>query len=139
MPDLDLNQLLISLDGIDEPAEDNSVTRLLHLAAALNAWDYPCVARIECGYSVQDANYVGDIEMLLGNARGTWHMTVLPSRFGNLITIIDPDHVVDAARERELRTIFEKFGYTYVPAKVLSKAYRGGSYATWFDRYFSWG
>jgi hypothetical protein len=135
----DLRQLLVSLDAVHEPAADHAVTSLLRLAAALNEWDYPCVARIECGYSVQDANYVGDIEVLLGNACGTWRATVRPSCFGNLITIIDPENVVDVKREREMWAIFQQFGYTYLPNRLLAERYPGADYDTWFDRFFSWG
>ena len=139
MSDSELRQLLVDLDYLDEPAEDRSVTTLLRLAAALNEWDYPCVARIECGYSVQDANYVGDIELLLGDARGIWRVTVRPSCFGKLIAIIDPEKAVDREREQQMRSVFDEFGYTYIPDRLLSQRYPGSEYATWFDRYFSWG
>jgi hypothetical protein len=133
----ELRQLLVSLDAVGEPAGDHSVTLLLRLAAALNEWEYPCVARIECGYLVQDANYVGDIELLLGDSRGTWSATVRPSCFGNMITIIDPDKVVDLKREREMQAIFREFGYTYLPQRLLAERYPGVEYATWLERFFS--
>ena len=106
---------------------------------ALNEWDYPCVSRIECGYAVQDAGYVGDIELLLSNARGVWRVTIRSSEIGNLVTVIDPDGVVDGKREKELRTLFEKHGYIYVPPGQLRERYRSSEYDTWFDRFFSEG
>jgi hypothetical protein len=138
MSSSELRRLLASFDGEDEPSEDHGITTLLRLAAALNEWEYPCVVRIECGYIVQDANFVGDIELLLGDARGTWRATVRPSCFGKLITIIDPDKVVDSKRRRAMREIFQQFGYTYIPHRLLAERYPGNGYATWFDRYFSW-
>jgi hypothetical protein len=138
MTDGELHELLLKLDTT-EPSEDaQSVTKLLRLAVALNDWDYPCVSRIECGYLVQDASYVGDIELLLSDARGVWKVTVRPSEAGSLITFIDPEGAVDGKREKELKTVFDNCGYVYVPARLLRERYRSSEYDTWFGRFFSW-
>ncbi len=131
-----LRELLVELLDAQE-SETDAVTRLLRLAVALNEWNYPCVLRIECGYAVQDANYVGDIELLLGDARGAWGVTVRASRFGNLITLIDPNKSIDAKRERALKEIFRHFGYEFVPHWILTEPCGPAETTTWFDRYFS--
>ena len=139
MSDHDLRQLLSKLDSEEYPQDAQSVTKLLRLAVALNEWDYPCVSRIECGYSVQDAPYVGDIELLLSDARGIWKVTVRPSESGGLVTFIDPDGAVNGKRETELKAVFQKCGYVYVPPQLLRERYPSAGYDTWFDRFFSWG
>jgi hypothetical protein len=135
----DLRELLTKLDSTEPVEDERSVTRLLQLATALNDWDYPCVSHIECGYAVQDANYVGDIKLLLSNRRGVWEVTVRPSNFGNLVTFIDPNGAVDSNRETALKEVFEKCGYVYIPPRLLQERYPGAGHETWFDRFFSWG
>jgi hypothetical protein len=137
MAEHDFEGLFARCDGVDDPDEASSVTRLLRLAAALNDWDYPCVTKIECGYSVQDAHYVGDIELLLADSRGCWQVTVRPSCWGEMITFLDPNQVVDQRREKELERIFADHGYIYVPHAVARNPYPGDEFATWFDRFFS--
>lgn len=138
MTDGEFRELFKKLDAA-EPAEDaGSVTKLLRLAAALNEWDYPCVTRIECGYPVQDAPYVGDITLVLSNHRGMWEVTVRPSEIGELVAIIDPHGAIDLKRERELKAIFEDSGYVYVPARLLQERRPGGEGGTWFERFFQW-
>jgi hypothetical protein len=139
MGDSNLRELLSNLDKVEESEDAQSVTKLLRLAVALNEWDYPCVSRIECGYPVQDASYVGDIELLLSNGRGIWKVTVRPSEAGNLVTFIDPDGAVDGKREKELKALFENCGYVYIPPRLLRERYPTAEYETWFDRFFSWG
>ena len=139
MNDDDLRQLLSKLDGAEESEDARSVTKLLRLAVALNEWDYPCVSRIECGFPVQDFAYVGDIELLLSDARGIWKVTVRPSESGSLVTYVDPDGAVDGKREKELKAVFERCGYVYMPPRLLRGRYPGTGYDTWFDRFFLWG
>jgi len=135
----DLRALLAKLDTA-KPLEDaQSVTKLLKLAVSLNEWDCPCVVRIECGYVVQDAEYVGDIELLLSSPSGLWAVHVRPSHTGSLVTFIDPNGAVDAKRESELKTVFENCGYVYMPPPLLRERYPGSRCATWFDRFFAWG
>ncbi|HEV2296584.1 MAG TPA: hypothetical protein VGR35_22260 [Tepidisphaeraceae bacterium] len=136
MNDNDLRQLLSKLDGAEESEDARSVTKLLRLAVALNEWDYPCVSRIECGFPVQDAAYVGDIELLLSNAHGIWKVTVRPSETGSLVTYVDPDGAVDGKREQELKAVFERCGYVYMPPRLLREGHPRAPYATWFDRFF---
>ncbi len=139
MTDNDVLDLLSTLDTTHHAEDPREVTKLLRLAVALNEWDYPCVARIECGYAVQDSRYVGDVELLLSDARGVWKVTVRPSEVGSLVTFLDPDGAVDARREKEMKAIFEVCGYVYAPPRLLREPYSGPRYATWFDRFFSWG
>jgi hypothetical protein len=135
----DLRNLLLKLDQTERSEDAHSVTKLLRLAVALNEWDYPCVSRIECGFPVQDADYVGDIQMLLSNPRGVWEVKVRASETGDLVTFIDPDNAVDGKREQELKTVFESCGYVYIPPQLLQEPCGRPGYATWFDRFFSWG
>ena|SRR5437868_606519 len=137
MRDSDLLELLSDLDKVEQSEDAQSVTKLLRLAVALNEWDYPCVSHIECGYPLQDASYVGDIELLLSNGRGIWQVTVRPSETGNLVTFIDPDGAMDGKREKELKALFENCGYVYIPASLLRERYPTAEYDTWFDRFFS--
>jgi hypothetical protein len=134
-----LRELLKKLDSTEPAEDDHSVTRLLQLAVVLNEWNYPCVSHIECGLSVQDAGYVGDVKLHLSNRAGLWEITVRPSNSGNLITFIDPNGAVDNGRESALKKIFENCGYVYVPPRLLRERYPGHEYETWFDRFFSWG
>jgi hypothetical protein len=138
MSDAELRALLRQLDRDEPPGETRPVTKLRRLAVALNEWDYPSVSKIECGYLVQDANHVGDIELLLSDQRGVWRVTVRPSEIGDLITVVDPEGTVDDKRERELRSLFERLGYVYVPYALLQEAYPGEDYDTWFGRFFDW-
>lgn len=68
MTEQDLRQLLVRLDTATEREDSRPITKLLELAAALNNWDYPCVTKVECGIPVQDANYVGDIELAIADS-----------------------------------------------------------------------
>ena len=134
----ELRELLVRLDKTPYPEEGQPETKLLRLAVALNTWDYPCVARIECGYVVQDASHVGEIEMLVSTARGTHSVKVRASAWGDLVTFVDPDSAINAKREEELRAIFKEQGYVYVPHKLLQEPYPGGYPETWFRRFFDW-
>ena len=134
----ELRQLLVRLDKSPCPEEGEPVTKLLRLAVGLNSWKYPCVARIECGYPVQDANYVGEIELLVSSARGVHTVLVRASAWGDLVTFVDPDTAITPSREKELRTIFEEQGYSYVPRKLLQECYPGEEPETWFERFFDW-
>jgi hypothetical protein len=133
----DLRELLTKLDSTEPVEDERSVTRLLQLATVLNDWNYPCVSHIECGYAVQDADYVGDIKLLLSNPGGVWEVTVRPSNFGNLITFIDPNGAVDGNRESALKKVFENCGYVYIPHWLLREHCPRAGHNTWFDRYFS--
>ncbi len=134
----ELREYLVRLDRTPYPEEGEAVTKLLRLAVALNSWEYPCVARIECGYAVQDANHVGEIELLVSTARGTHAVKVRASAWGDLVTFMDPDSAINGKREEELRAIFKEQGYVYVPHKLLQEPYPGGHPETWFRRFFDW-
>ena len=47
MTETELRELLAKLDRSEPSKEASSLTKLLHLAVALNEWNYPCVSRIE--------------------------------------------------------------------------------------------
>jgi hypothetical protein len=134
----ELRELLLRLDKTGYPQEGEPETKLLRLAVALNTWDYPCVARVECGYMVQDASHVGEIEFLVSTSRGTQFVKVRASAWGDLVTFMDTDGAIDAKREQELRTIFREQGYVYVPHKLLQEEYPGEHLETWFRRFFDW-
>jgi hypothetical protein len=134
----ELRELLARLDKTPCPEQGEPVTKLLRLAVALNSWDYPCVARIECGYTVQDASHVGEIELLVSTARGNHCVKLRASAWGDLVTFVDPDAAINAKREEKLRSIFKEQGYVYVPHQLLQERYPGEHPETWFRRFFDW-
>ena len=137
MKDQQIRQRLVDLLGSEE-SDSDLVKPLLELAIALHSWNLNCISKIECGASLQDSSYAGEIQLLISDHRGTWPVSVRASWFGKMITFIDENKTMDSKKEAELEHIFEKHGFQYVPHRLLLETCPKEGYDNWFDCYFSW-
>ncbi|MCC6820905.1 MAG: hypothetical protein V9H26_10925 [Verrucomicrobiota bacterium] len=96
-------------------------------------------SEFETGLRIQDASFHGQIML---KVRGGIAV-IRASNFGNLITILDEDSLLENLSMTRLKRIFEKFGYTFVPSEILELDYTGknggvNGFRSWRLRFFDY-
>jgi hypothetical protein len=98
---------------------------------------------IEVWPAVQDASFHGELRLPPDVLTEDYGVLVRASNFGNLITLYDADDVVKPPVRDQLRRLFDRHGFRYVPAAVLRRPYNGRHAGTtsirdWGERYFDY-
>lgn len=140
--------------GFDYAAEQ---ARFAALVADVEA-RFGCVCTVDAGMSVQDASYLGQLEIPVSATITETEIFVRVSNFGGLALlgaerpgVYDDEEtriLIDYADWRKILEVLTHHGYVVLLEDALSRPYDGTSdafrrayprtAATWFDRYFDY-
>jgi hypothetical protein len=98
---------------------------------------------IEMWPQVRDATFHAELVLPGSVVGGDGYAAVRASNFGNLIAIIPDEAELRPAVLAELRRLFDRAGYRFVPSAPLRRRYDGhhresNRFSTWADRLFGY-
>lgn len=92
---------------------------------------------------IQDGGFHGMVFLPIHLLNEDYRISIRVSNFGDFATAYDDDTVVQPEFLSIIIATLEKFGYVYLPSKILNTPYIGknrgvNGFHSWGHRYFDW-